>query len=97
VFIRDASSAAASGAARTSAYKPLSSSTAGETLPRCWKTQYAMSPARMWRSNHGSAFISSSQPCEIRHSAWISWSSKIIVTGTVDMSQRIPGSDHASP
>ena len=51
----------------------------------------------MWSSNHGSAFISSSQPCEMRHSAWISWSSKTIVTGTVESSQRIAGSDHASP
>ena len=50
----------------------------------------------MWWSNHGSAFISSSQPCEIRHSAWISWSSNTIVTGTVENSQRMAGSDHAS-
>jgi hypothetical protein len=32
----------------------------------------------------------------MRHSAWISWSSKTIVTGTVENSQRIAGSDHAS-
>ena len=50
----------------------------------------------MWRSNHGSAFISSSQPWEMRHSAWISWSSNTIAVGTVESSQRISGSDHAS-
>lgn len=50
----------------------------------------------MWSSNQGSAFISSIQPWEIRHSAWISWSSKTIVIGTVENSQRMRGSDHAS-
>ena len=40
--------------------------------------------------------ISSSQACQIFHSLWISWSSKIIEVETVENSQRKTGSPHPS-
>ena len=49
------------------------------------------------RSRHqGFARISSIQESEMFQSSWTSWSSKIIVDGTVESSQRMSGSDHDS-
>ncbi len=55
-----------------------------------------MSPSVTRRSYHGWLWISSAHAWEIFHSAWISWSSKTIIVGTVERSQRIAGSLHAS-
>jgi len=47
-------------------------------------------------SHHGFARISSTHDCEMFQSSLTSWSSKIIVEGTVASSQRMSGSLHAS-
>ena len=50
----------------------------------------------MRSSHHGSARISRTQASEMFQSSWTSWSSKIIVLGTVASSQRMSGSLHDS-
>ena len=50
----------------------------------------------MRASHHGLARISSIQRHEMFQSSWTSWSSKIIVVGTVESSQRMSGSDQDS-
>ena len=47
-------------------------------------------------SHHGNARISSTHDCEMFQSSLTSWSSKIIVDGTVESSQRMSGSDQDS-
>jgi len=47
-------------------------------------------------SHHGFARISSTHDCEMFQSSLTSWSSKIIVDGTVASSQRMSGSDQDS-
>ena len=47
-------------------------------------------------SHHGRARISSIHDSEMFQSSLTSWSSKIIVEGTVERSQRMSGSDHDS-
>ena len=50
----------------------------------------------MRASHHGSDRISSTHELEMFQSSRTSWSSKIIVDGTVESSQRMSGSDHDS-
>ena len=65
-------------------------------LPRCWCTQYDASPATTRPCHHDVVSIDSFHVCEVFQSSRMSWSSKIIAVGTVESSQRLAGSDHAS-
>jgi hypothetical protein len=55
-----------------------------------------MKPPTTRRSHQSVARISSTHSSDVFQSSITSWSSKIIAEGTVDSSQRIGGSVHAS-
>jgi hypothetical protein len=65
-------------------------------LPRCWCSQYDPSPETIRSCHHVVARISRRQDHEVFQSSRMSWSSKIIADGTVDSTQRITSSLHAS-
>ncbi len=86
----------ASASSWTSANRRSSASSGGARLPRCWYSQYAMKAPTMRSCHHDVRRIFSTQAEELFQSSETSWSSQIIVLGTVESSQRTSGSLHAS-
>ena len=60
----------------------------------CWKSQYDMKPPTTRSSHQPFARICWTHVRDVFQSSCTSWSSKIIAVGTVDSSQRTPGSPH---
>src|SRR5690349_17148304 len=88
--------ASPSSAASSAARMPSSSMSSGLRLPRCWYSQYVISPPTTWSDHQSSRRMSATHVSEMFQSSIMSWSSKIITLGTTDRSQRSHGEDHDS-